>query len=348
MAERLCSLGLVAAALFMAVAMASPPAFAADHRDAPLTAQDRRQDINDIYAFQSPENRRNVVLIMTVNPAAGIESPTTFHPGGVYEFKVDVNGDAVEDLTFRITFGRPNAAGVQTLELRSVAAPKGRGKAKGNAKGRLLAKGRTGRDVDVRGGGTIHAAIFDDPFFFDSVAFNAFRAGTGPLPADSPNDFFDESNINAIVLEVPRTMLGTNNVGIWARTETRQGRQFDRVGRPAINTVLIPAGRKDAFNFTAPRNDVRKFRDDVIASLIALGNNPTRANSLAGVLLPDILTINTSSRDGFLNGRQLADDVIDAELDLLTNGAVISDGIDANDLPFSDTFPYLAPPQPVP
>jgi hypothetical protein len=66
-------------------------------------------------------------------------------------------------------------------------------------------------------------------------------------------------------------------------------------------------------------------------------------NALADVLLPDILTVDTSNPAGFLNGRGLADDVIDVEYALVTNGAVTTDCV-SNDSAFTDTFPYLAPP----
>jgi len=47
---------------------------------------------------------------------------------------------------------------------------------------------------------------------------------------------------------------------------------------------------------------------------------------------------------GFLNGRQPANDVIDAEFSLLTNGNITSDGVNANDSAFPTSFPYLASP----
>jgi hypothetical protein len=65
---------------------------------------------------------------------------------------------------------------------------------------------------------------------------------------------------------------------------------------------------------------------------------------LAKVLLPDVLTVKLGDPAGFLNGRRLGDDVIDAEFSLLTKGAIPSDGVDANDKSFSATFPYLARP----
>jgi len=52
--------------------------------------------------------------------------------------------------------------------------------------------------------------------------------------------------------------------------------------------------------------------------------------------------VDTSSAAGFPNGRRLADDVIEIELGLVTNGAVTTDCV-ANDSTFSNSFPYLAP-----
>ena len=59
------------------------------------------------------------------------------------------------------------------------------------------------------------------------------------------------------------------------------------------------------------------------------------------MLIPDILTYKTGNTDGFLNGRRLADDVIDAELNLVTNGGITTDCVD-NDSMFSNSFPFLA------
>src|SRR5574338_884833 len=76
---------------------------AADHLDAPnLTSpgSDPRLDINDVYAFQSPSNSNNVVFIMTVNPLAGIIGSSTFRTGASYDFKIDTNGDATENISF--------------------------------------------------------------------------------------------------------------------------------------------------------------------------------------------------------------------------------------------------------
>ena len=297
----------------------SGTAHAADHLDAPGVEDDGRLDINDLYAFQSPANANNTVLIMTVNPAAGVFSPMSFNSRGVYELNIDNTGDAVADITYSFTFGR-SRRGSQSVVCRR--------------NGRLIARGTTGsRNISVRrGGGTLRCDLFEDPFFFDLNGFNDEFNFTG-------DDFFEGLNVSAIVLEVPSSQLNgsTSNIAVWART-TVAGDQFDRMGRPAINTALIPSDSKDAFNDGDPTDDRDDFGAIVRASITALGGDP----NLADTLLPDVLTFDTSSADGFFNGRRLADDVIDAELGLLTGGAVTGDGVDQNDAAFRNVFPYLA------
>jgi hypothetical protein len=197
----------------------------------------------------------------------------------------------------------------------------------------------TGEDIAIPGGGRMHAGLFDDPFFFDLVAFQ-----NGLDFCNPGTDFFAGANVSAIVLEIPSRLLRATNVGIWARTTIDGDPTFDRMARPAINTVFIPSDQKDAFNAGLPKNDQRDFRDEVIATLLALGNDEATANALADVLLPDLLTFDTSSSAGFLNGRQVQDDVIDTELSLISGGAITTDCVDANDKPFPGVFPYLAAP----
>ncbi len=97
-------------ALLMAFPFAS--ALGADHLDAPLASADGRVDINDLYVFSSPTNPDNAVLIMTVNPVAGVLSPTTFHPKAKYEFLIDDDGDAKPDQKYTVKFGKPDGDGI--------------------------------------------------------------------------------------------------------------------------------------------------------------------------------------------------------------------------------------------
>ena len=62
------------------------------------------------------------------------------------------------------------------------------------------------------------------------------------------------------------------------------------------------------------------------------------------MLLPDVITYDTGTAAvGPLNGRALADDVIDAELGITTNGCVTSDGVGAHG-DYLSSFPYLGVP----
>jgi hypothetical protein len=331
--------------LMLLFGLVAVPSQAADHLDAPgLTPPggDTRLDINDVYAFQSPSNSANTVLIMTVNPLAGVLNDGTFHPGASYEIKVDTDGNAKEDLTYKITFSAPNASLQQTLTLRRLS---------GGGGGSVLASGTTDTNIAVRDGGSVRAGVFDDPFFFDLAAFLSLASGGSLCPGGIGTNFFTGLNTSAIVLEVPSASLG-GNIGVWARTVLND-QQVDRMGRPAINTVFIPnnvfepAGtepsQRNAFNAGKPKHDQRDFRGEVVDTLeIFYGpGNPT-VGVLADILLPDILTVDTSNPAGFLNGRRLQDDVIDAELGIVTNGAVTTDCV-ANDSAFLNSFPYLAP-----
>jgi len=133
------------------------------------------------------------------------------------------------------------------------------------------------------------------------------------------------------------------------------------MGRPAINTVFNSGEDKNLFNAGRPSTDRAAFGDNVVSVLKTFSGLDTEgvysdaeANTLADVLLPDMVTYDTSTKAvGPLNGRALADDVIDAELNIVTGGfpfagrnatgAITSDcvGPHADYLSF---FPYLGRP----
>jgi hypothetical protein len=152
------------------------------------------------------------------------------------------------------------------------------------------------------------------------------------------------------------------NITAWIRSvaDIGDGRgfaQFDRTAIPSINTVvtplsrtingeIIPSGLQDQFNFLTPADDPG-LRPIAARRLVTVfGLSEATANQLANAFLPDVAAFNTTSSAGFLNGRKLTDDVIDAELGLLTNNAVTGDRI-PNDSFFRRTFPYIGTPNPV-
>ncbi|MDZ4827852.1 MAG: DUF4331 family protein [Actinomycetota bacterium] len=314
--------------------LAVVPAGAADHLDAPLVKNDGRTDINDVYVYNSPRNDGKVILTMTVNPVAGVQSPETFAPGVPYVFEIDTNGDAVADRRIGIAFTGADRAGRQRY---IVLGPD------------FGAVGTTGHDVALRDYATnkqvgrARADLHDDPFFFDLAAF---RNGLAFCPGGVGTNFFTGLNVTAITLEIPKTAItdGDTTTGVWARTTDMSGNTIDRMGRPAINTVFNTTDAdKDAFNAGYPVDDQANFRANVVGTLLALGNDQATADGLADFLLPDIITIDLAQPSAFPNGRALSDDVIDTELNLITGGAVPSDCV-ANDNRFVNHFPYLGRP----
>jgi hypothetical protein len=367
--------GLAAAALVTAAALTAVTgpggAGAADHLDAPgLTPPggDVRTDLTDIYAFRAKSGR--TVLVLNVNglTKAGMQAPFASSAPSVkrtervtYNLRVDNNGDARADVVLGIGFGRPDARGVQSMVV--------------TRNGKTLVRGRTSAFGDVRvnrgSGVTAFAGMRDDPFFFDLNGFLNIlskKEGESFLGCKSPRrDAFAGTNVSSIVLELPARLLtrsGSMSIGVWATTD-RGGKQIDRMGRPAIGTVFIPnnpfepkgsePSQKNKYNESAPATDRARFRGEVVDSLTTLfslndgaGDNKAddagKIGSLANVLLPDILTFDTAKSEGFLNGRRLADDVIDAELALITEGAATTDCVSRNDRAFAAAFPYLAAP----
>lgn len=331
----------------------------ADHLDAPglmSPNMDASIDITDIYAFEAPDDPTRAVLILNVNPLA----PTlaaAFNHDARYEVKVDTNADARADITYGIRF-TPLRGGTQRASVT---------RATGDDEGNeiiddapvTLEKTAQPR-ITQAAGFQFFAGLRSDPFFFDLGAFLGLPPHAHPLDFTDPgSDFFVDKNVYSIALSAPKALLlGPNpQVGVWARVLVKaddaksagdgDGRwtQKDRMGRPAINTVFNHGQDKNVFNAIAPTSDVALFRDKFIAVLMGapFSRDADTAVALANVLLPDILTYDYRSAAGFLNGRRLQDDVIDAELQLLTGSATISDHVG----PHSDylgVFPYTGTP----
>lgn len=317
----------------------------ADHLDAPgLTPPggDPSIDVTDVYAFQKPGDASKSILMMNVNPLA--LSPA-FQSNALYELKVDTNGDALADVAFRIRFS-PLMGGAQTATVRRATGPMAVGR---DEVGDVIIQDAPvsfGADVVVTTSGPYRffAGRRSDPFFFDLLGFlNNFQF-TG-------DDFFDDKDVFGIVLEVPNAALGANpQVGVWGRVlvpEDGSMVQTERMGRPAINTVFMKGKDKNKFNRAEPIQDAPRFTDNMVRILEAFGYTSSEAAGIAAILLPDILTFNYGSAAGFLNGRNLTDDVIDIELGLVSKGAVTTDSVSAH-TDLLGEFPYLGPPHAVP
>jgi hypothetical protein len=345
----------------------------ADHLDNPgLTspAMDARVDITDIYAFQKPGTPGKSILILNVNPLAPAHADE-FRHDALYELLVDNDGDARPDLSFRFRFTRKQD-GKQFARVK-------RAEIDGELEDghvheefeqeTLIEKapvsfGTQALITEGEDATRFFAGFRSDPFFFDLLGFLNGLIFTG-------SDFFLDKNVFGIVLEVPNRLLGSNpNTGLWARTlipmtlQPDHLTQVDQMGRPAINTVFNHGQNKVLFNQTPPHKQRNTetlpdpgqppgtFLQSFTAELQALSAKSPQgpythdqAEALAKVLLPDILTFNYSSAAGFLNGRQLQDDVIDIALNLVTRGAVPTDKVGPH-TDYLSEFPYLGKPHP--
>jgi hypothetical protein len=329
------------------------------------------RDINDVYVFEG-SNASRTVLAMTTNPATNFFGDD-FGTNVRYAINVDRNGDAVQDLAYVWRFGAPNGSGAQAYTVTRYTGANSRSLNTGVQ----IATGSTGGTGigKAKDGARVFAGLRSDPFFFDLTGFigTVFGVGTDNLEVldgDSA-DFFAELNTNALVIEVPDASIGATDIGVWGKTTWWNGSAWkagDQMGRPAINTVfnngLVDPNSgqtKNRFNKTAP-SQMRTaysglFRNNIIATLTninaVLGTDDAfgcsdydagTAGAIADILLPDVLTYDvTTAAAGPLNGRALADDVIDIELGLTTNSCVTSDGVDAHD-DYLSTFPYLGVP----
>lgn len=316
------------------------PASGADHADGPSASTTARSplDISDLYAFSSDQAGK-VVLVLNVNSFSLPGDTPTFATDAQFDFKVDNTGDFVADAAYQITFGAPDADLVQdvTVKLATTGAD-----GFGDDGATILTGKTTGNAgqpvVNSEGGRRLFAGLRDDPFFFD---LNAFLMG---LQFRAPGvNFYTGFNINSIVLEVPAADLGTNPlINAWATT-SRGGNQVDRTGKPTLTTVFIARDQKDAYNTTRPSADVARWKPTYVAKLNSLNADP----ALADALLPDVVNIDTSKPLAYLNGRRLQDDVIDANLQLITGNPAASDNV-ANDSTFTAGFPFLGAPNPPP
>jgi len=332
---------------------------AADHLDSPNAKANHALDITDIYAFDA-EDSGKTVLVVDVNPLAGVISGTEFATDSEYRLNIDTNGDFIADDVYTVTFGWDAPDHKQSLTLAK--------------NGATVLTGKTG-NANNGGGAKLYAGIKDDPFFFDLAGFLRWRDPDGDPTTSftytgSTNldlgDFFKGTNISTIVLEIPDSWLGSS-ANFWATTVKNDSIVVvDRMGKPALNTVFMnPFGgtnQKDPYNQTAPSLDVATWGGQ-FTTVLDVFNTTATAEAITGLLLPDVLHLDvanlgkstgtgfTGGPGGILNGRTLAEDVIDLELTVVTGGlegpAVIStDHVGSNDAAFPGSFPYLAPAHP--
>ncbi len=199
---------------------------ASDHKDSMLLAGDPAADIADIYTFRSPTNPANVVLAMTVSgfipPSEA--STTFFDPNVLYQWKIDNDGDAVEDLVIQAFV--TGTGGHQVMHFRGPAKASEIGSTtrviEGPETATVAVSNTPTPIVATRNGMTVFAGVRDDPFFFDLVQFKKIIAGQASAFRNPGVDTFAGTNVLAIVVELPSSMLGGTKLGVWGSTSRPQ------------------------------------------------------------------------------------------------------------------------------
>jgi hypothetical protein len=333
------------------------------HFDTPTAREDPRINVCDFYLFRGRPGF--TVMAMTVNPNAGQSAPDTFREEGLYAFRFDLDGDAREELSFSLRFSAvshgddKDHAHTQSFEVHATGPSAASG-----ADGELIAAGDTGRVVEADGGVKAFAGLAPDLFAGDAMALGEFRTAFfekgmfHPQAFQNRKNFFARRNVTAIVLEVPTSMIGKGLVHGWA-TASLHGHapeiQVSRWGLPLITNIFMtdPAMR-EAFNRAAPAEDISQFSAriaDVAAKLTRLAGSATDpagygkmlAQKLCPVTLPYELDTPACFTVDRLNGRGLADDVMDVILTLATN-TPLSDGVAPDTSRMREEFPYFGEP----
>lgn len=155
------------------------------------------------------------------------------------------------------------------------------------------------------------------------------------------------------------------SIGPSSSDQARIYNQVERLGNPLVSEVFFPKRDHGLHNSSAPATDVANgFGNKIKAFTDAFGRGPTIGNTLAAVLVPDMLLVypnRAANTSGWLTwalangygGRNLRDDVVDAGLTaifgkLLDPSATVlpgltSDNVSMSTRSFGTTFPYLEP-----
>jgi len=337
------------------------------HLDSPIARQDIRLDITDLYVF-----RGQTGTVFVINVCHSIFGPIPvpgYHPEGMYEFKIDSNGDAVEDITYRLTFDERDKNGKQRYLVRCV---KGAEATNPHAPGMIVGEGITGEETKSESGIRVWADKAGDPFWIEPDVLHAvghaFEDGTtvdlsGWDPARAKN-LFAGHRVYAIVLEVPDEELlaatgGNRQVGVWAvstlATDAGGWRSINRVALPMIHPLFTQFNEDlgDRLNAGTPEEDFATHGERItnaIAGVVgAYGTaEDPRAygERVAHRFCPNLLPyeIGTAAVFGFVgwNGRSLTDNAPDVMFSLAANTPVrLGIGRESVTSKPSRNFPYV-------
>jgi Domain of unknown function (DUF4331) len=376
-----------------------------DHADTAENVNRIGADLTDVFIFPNPNDPTRVALVLDAHGLipAGQGGFVSFDPQVLYQFKIDNTGDNVEDLVIQFRFigvgpnqhvivsgpTRPFMTGTTSVLTR----PHG-------VVGQINEPFSPAPNIEV------FAGVRSEPFFFDlnqfytifpdrmtpltgnQVDFASITAANTPQAggfraAGQAMDFLHNLNVLSIVIEMPKSMLGTGVIGLWETTSLPTGapsfayKQQDRLARPVVNEVLaaVTQRRHETNNKDNPTDDVNHLKGDIESYLVfPAGRSAAIRNVIEAVLVPDVMKADLSqntTKAAYLGvetggatgstfgGRSLTDDVVDISLGVIFGNTVPALGLapdDGNELPtfttdnvgphsdFLNAFPYLGMP----
>jgi len=339
------------------------------HLDSPIARQDIRLDITDLYVFRGETG--TVFVIDLCHSIFGPIPVPGYHPEGMYEFKVDLDADAVEDLTYRITFDDRDAQGKQRYVVRYL---QGADAVKPDAPGVIVAQGTTGETVTTPTGLRVWADKAGDPFWIEPDVLHAvghaFQDGTrvnlsGWDPSRAKN-LFAGHTVYSIVLEVPDKELlagagDKRRIGVWAvatlATDAGGWRSINRVGLPMLPPLFAQYNEDlgNRLNAGCPSTDFATYGATVAQSIagVVAANGTAQdpcayGEKFAHRIFPNMLPYEVGTPAVFgmaeWNGRSLTDNAPDVMFSIAAN-APVSLGIGKESVTSkpSTTFPYVPP-----
>jgi hypothetical protein len=148
------------------------------HFDTDQAKEDPRLNCCDLYLFQGKPG--TTVMAMTSNADAGISSPDTFHPEGLYAVRFDTNNDAKEDVVFKFRFGEvAHVEGSDHHHVQSFKVIRGTGSEIPGLDGQILVEGHTGEPLAENGilafGGMVPELWAADTLAFFTTLGNLFN-----------------------------------------------------------------------------------------------------------------------------------------------------------------------------
>lgn len=253
------------------------------HFDIPGAAD----DISDVLCFAGPsdEDGPRTVIGMNASPQDlkppfpdSIEHP--WDPGALYELKLDLNDDFVEDITWRFTFPTDPSTGTQYVQIAQLTGPDATSR---TAPGTVITppNAPVGQVLSLDHGIKAFAGLRLDSFFTDIRVPAALRTVLSPTPPDDPDPHLDQlaktgfhntfanQLVRLVMVELPARITGLNPIQCWGSTAifdtTHTPNSWVQVQRAAGADVAVVFGGgiigngttyHDIINSTGPSGDL--------------------------------------------------------------------------------------------